>query len=204
MDFIFQKEKIKNFWEWFEQHEEKFRVISNPELVREMLDNQVLQFGKFYWEIGEGEKKPHRFIISPNGNAKMLQLSLAIMNDAPDLPHWEFYGAKPPRDWDFTFEMYDSFVVKRKIDAAEWEYIIRMNPNRKIKLLLYAENIDFLDMEEKLAAADLVLNNIIGEAAKITHIESVTFIPFVDEHQEADIQMMPQLGFEFSSWNFPL
>lgn len=195
---MFHKEKIKNFWDWFEAQEEKFRKITDARLVREMLDNQVLQFGGFYWEIGEGREKPHSFTISPNGNAELLQRSLAIMEDAPESPHWEFYGAKPPRDWDFTFEMYDSFVVKRKIDAAEWEYIMRMTPDRKIKLLLYSENIDFLDMDEKLAAANLVVNNIIGEAAKINHIESVTFIPFVDEHQEVDIQMMPQLGFEFS------
>ena len=191
------QEKIEHFWKWFMEHEEKFRIVTHPNLVREMLDNQVLQFGVFYWEIGEGLEKPHTFTISPNGNEKMLQRSEAIMELAPDLPLWEFYAAKPARDWDFTFEMFDSFMVKRKIDAADWEYIIRMTPERKIRLLLYAENVDFLDMEDKLVAAHLVINNIIGEADKINYVDSVSFIPFVDEHQEADIQMMPQLKFEF-------
>lgn len=92
---------------------------------------------------------------------------------------------------------YDNFVVKQKIDASDWEYIIRMTPERKIKLLIYAENVDFLDDEDKIVAANLVVNNIIGEEDKIIYIESISFIPFVDEHQENDIQMMPQFGFEF-------
>ncbi len=193
----FLQEKIDNFWKWFIEHEEKFRIITDPRNVREMLDNQILQFGPFYWEIGEGTEKPHTFIISPNGDKKLLDISLDIMDEAPDLPHWEFYGAKPSRDWDYTFEMYDNFVVKQKIDASEWEYIMRMSPERKIKLLIYAENIDFLDEEDKMVAANLVVNNIIGEEYKIIYIESISFIPFVNEHQENDIQMMPQFGFEF-------
>ena len=193
----FLREKIDNFWKWFVEHEEKFRIITDPRNVREMLDNQILQFGPFYWEIGEGKNKPHTFIISPNGDRKLLDISLDIMDEAPDLPLWDFYGAKPSIDWDYTFEMYDNFVVKQKIDASDWEYIIRMTPERKIKLLIYAENIDFLDDEDKIVAANLVINNIIGEEDKIIYIESISFIPLVNEHQENDIQMMPQFGFEF-------
>ncbi len=197
MESYFPIEKITVFWEWFEEHEEKFRIITDPNGVREMLDNQVLQFGIFSWEIGEGHNNIHTFTISPNGNDKMLKRSEMIMDYAPDHHKWEFYAAKPSKDWDFTFEMYDSFMVKRTVDAADWEYIIRMTPERKIKLLLYAENVDFLDMDDKLVAADLVVNNIIGEADKINFVESINFIPFVDEHQEMDIKMMPEMQFEF-------
>lgn len=197
MDAYFLDEKIRNFWDWFVEHEEKFRIITDPRMARDMLDNQVLQFGIFAWEIGEGNNKPHTFTISPNGDAKMLRISKAIFEEAPELPQWEFYHARPARDWDFTFEMFDSFMVKQKVDAADWEYIIRMTPERKIKLLLYAENVDFLDMDDKLSAADFVINSIIGEEDKIDFVESIVFIPFIDEHQEEDIQMMPQLKFEF-------
>ena len=197
MESYFPIEKITEFWEWFEEHEEKFRIITDPNGVRERLDNQVLLFGIFSWEIGEGRNNTHTFTISPNGNDKMLKRSETIMEYAPDLPKWEFYAAKPSKDWDFTFEMFDSFMMKRTVDAADWEYIIRMTPERKIKILIYTENVDFLDMDDKLVAADLVINNIIGEADKINFVESISFIPFVDEHQEMDIKMMPELQFEF-------
>ena len=60
------EEKIREFWDWFVTHEKKFRDVKDPEKVVEMLNEQVLEFGFFSWQLGEGEYKPHRFIISPN------------------------------------------------------------------------------------------------------------------------------------------
>ena len=197
MNNILLKNKIVDFWKWFETHEEKFRKIENPDDTRELMDNQILQFGLFAWEIGEGKKKPHTFTMSPNGSMKMLRISEAIMGEAPNLKDWEFYPARPAREWDFTFEMYDSFMMKRTIDAAEWEYILRMTPEMKVRILLYSENIDFLDAEDKMGAADFVLNSIIGEADRIHYVEEVVFIPLVTETQEEDIQPLKELQYDF-------
>ena len=38
------KNKIDEFWNWFVANEEKFRIITDPHLAREMLDNQILQY----------------------------------------------------------------------------------------------------------------------------------------------------------------
>ena len=193
------KNKISDFWNWFVEHEEKFRVIQDPHAAREMLDNQILQFGVFAWEIGEGFDKPHTFTISPNGNSKMLRRSQAIIGEAPDLKYWEFFAARPARDWDFILEMYDSFMVKQKVDTADWEYLFRLTPEFKIRVLLYAENIDFFDEDDKKSASDFVLNSIIGEADKIDYVDSIEFIPFVDETQEDDLKSLHELKFEFES-----
>ena len=79
MESILLKNKIDHFWEWFVKHEKQFRKISNPVATRELLNNQVLQFGVFSWEIGKGQGKPHTFTISPNGDAKMLRRSKASL-----------------------------------------------------------------------------------------------------------------------------
>lgn len=199
MDSAQFRNKINDFWEWFVEHEEKFRIIQDPHAAREMLDNQILQFGVFAWEIGEGRNKPHTFTISPNGSAKMLRRSQAIIGEAPEMKHWEFFAARPARDWDFILEMYDSFMVKQRIDAADWEYLFRLTPEFKIRILLYSENIDFLDEDDKKAAADFVINSIIGEADKIDYVDSIEFIPFVDETQEDDIKSLLEMKFEFES-----
>lgn len=193
------KNKINDFWNWFVEHEEKFRIISDPHAAREMLDNQILQFGVFAWEIGVGQNKPHTLTISPNGNSKMLRRSQAIIGEAPDLKHWEFFAAKPARDWDFILEMYDSFMVKQRIDTADWEYLFRMTPDFKIRILLYAENINFLDEDDKKAASDFVVNSIIGEADKIDYVDSIEFISFVNETQEDDIKSLLEMKFEFEN-----
>jgi hypothetical protein len=191
------KNKINDFWNWFVEHEEKFRIITDPHAAREMLDNQILPFGVFAWEIGEGQNKPHTLTISPNGNSKMLRRSQAIIGEAPDLKYWEFFAARPARDWDFILEMYDSFMVKQRIDTSDWEYLFRLTPEFKIRVLLYAENIDFLDADDKISASDFVINSIIGEADKIDYVDSIEFIPFVDETQEDDIKSLLEMKFEF-------
>ena len=199
MDSVQFKNKINEFWDWFSEHEEKFRIIRDPHAAREMLDNQILQFGVFAWEIGEGRNKPHTFTISPNGNPKMLRRSQAIIGEAPEMKYWEFFAARPARDWDFILEMYDSFMVKQRIDSADWEYLLRMTPGFKIRILLYAENIDFLDDDDKKSAADFVINSVIGEADKIDYVDSIEFISFVNETQEDDIKSLLELKFEFEN-----
>jgi hypothetical protein len=191
------KNKIDEFWNWFVANEEKFRIITDPHLAREMLDNQILQFGVFSWEIGEGKSKPHTLTISPNGNANMLRRSQAIIGEAPNLKDWEFFAAKPARDWDYVLEMYDSFMVKQRINIADWEYLFRMTPNFKIRILIYAENIDFLDEDDKRSASDFVVNSIIGEADKIDYIDSIEFISFVNETQDDYIKSIVEMRFEF-------
>lgn len=193
------KNKINEFWEWFVEHEEKFRIIQDPHATREMLDNQILQFGVFAWEIGEGRDKLHTFTISPNGSSKMLRRSQAIIGEAPEMRYWEFFAAKPARDWDFILEMYDSFMVKQRIDTADWEYLLRMTPEFKIRILLYAENIDFLDEDDKKSAADFVIDSIIGEADRIDYVDSIEFIPLVDETQEDDIKSLLEMKDELEN-----
>ena len=193
------KNKINDFWNWFAEHEERFRIIQDPHAVREMLDNQILQFGAFAWEIGEGKGKPHTLTISPNGNSKLLRLSQAIIGEAPDSNYWEFFAAKPVRDWDFIMEMYDAFMVKQTVDTAEWEYLFRMTPEFKLRILLYAENIDSFDEDDKKSASDFVVDSIIGEADRIDFVDSIEFISFVDETQEEDIKSLLEMKLEFEN-----
>ena len=191
------KNKIDYFWEWFVKHERQFREISDPVATRELLDNQVLQFGIFSWEIGEGRSKPHSFTISPNGDPKMLRRSEAIVGEAPELPEWEFFAAKPAEDWDFIFKMFDSTMLQQTINASEWKYLIEIEEEQKLKILFYTENIDFLDADDKLSAADFVLNQTIGEMDKIYYIDGVSFIDFLEKDQEEDFKSMAVFKLEF-------
>ena len=88
-------------------------------------------------------------------------------------------------------------MLQQTIDAAEWEYILRMTHDRKLSVMIYAENIDFLDADDKPNAADFVLNQIIGETDKIYYIDSVSFIEVLDENQEEDLKLLTEFKFEF-------
>ena len=93
--------------------------------------------------------------------------------------------------------MFDSFMLQQTIDATEWEYIFRITNDRKLSVLMYAENIDFLDLDDKLSAADFVLNQIIGEMDRIYFIDSVSFIEVLDDKQEEDLKLLTEFKFEF-------
>ena len=100
-----------------------------------MLDNQVLQFGVFSWEIRKTENSKHSFIISPNGKEKLLQLSEAIMGEAPPLIDWEFYPAKPAIDWNFVIEVYDNFFVKQTVNTSNWKYQLTSQNEDQIRFI---------------------------------------------------------------------
>jgi len=148
--------KVKQFWDWFIDNEYQFREVTDTKTVVELLNNQVLEFGVFAWELGVGVEKPHSFTISPNGDKKRLFLSRQIFKQAPALQHWEFNYCRPVRkDWDLTFEVED---------------------NQKIAILLKATNIVTIDFDDLPSIADLVVNNMLGEERRINDVHSIRFI----------------------------
>ena len=192
------EQKIRLFWDWFIRHEAQFRVVTDPRAVTEMLNNQVLDFGLFAWEIGKGAYKNHSFTISPNGDKARLRLSKQIIRAAPIMPEWEFYPSKPPRNWDFTFEMFDSAMIKQTFDASEWEYVMLDGPSEQIDLILCADNIRRLDYEDLPQAADLVVTNILGEECKINHIHQIDLVEYLEPEYDHKRKALTELKDDFS------
>lgn len=183
--------KIKQFWDWFIDNEFEFREVTDSKRVVELLNNQVLDFGLFAWEIGEGIDKPHSFTLSPNGDKRRLQLSKDIFEKAPELRQWEFNYCKPINpDWDFTFEVFNSMLVKQTYDASKWEFVLVEEEDQKISILLRAQNIVTLDYDDLPSVGSLVIINLLGEETKIKNIHR---IEFVDEFLPDD-----------EKWTFPL
>ena len=169
--------KVKQFWDWFIDNEYQFREVTDTKTVVELLNNQVLEFGVFAWELGVGVEKPHSFTISPNGDKKRLFLSRQIFKQAPELQHWEFNYCRPVRkDWDLTFEVFNSSMIKQVYDASKWEFVLEEEDNQKIAILLKATNIVTIDFDDLPSIADLVVNNMLGEERRINDVHSIRFI----------------------------
>jgi len=169
--------RIKEFWAWFIDNEYQFREVTDTEKVVELLNNQVLDFGMFAWEIGVGIEKQHSFTISPNGNKDRLRLSRQIVKQAPELRLWEFNYCKPIRsDWDFTLEVFNNMLIKQTYDASKWDFVLEEEENQKIKILFCASNIATLDYDDLPAVGDLVVNNLLGEEMRTNAVHSVQFV----------------------------
>ncbi len=162
--------KIAQFWDWFASNEQMFREIADAEAAKDAMDNQVLEFGLFSWQIEEGGAKPFSLTISPNGDRKRLVISRQIMEAAPISQYWEFHYCKPPGNWDYTFEMYDRFMLRQKYNASDWEYVLFNNPGNNIEVVIRADNLHGLGLDERLDAGELALTNILGEELVIDYL----------------------------------
>ena len=184
--------KIDAFWKWFIQMEEHIVTFFEADVdderasLIERVNNEVLEFGLFAWEISPGTNKPFRFTLSPNGDANRLALSKLIISEAPSrLRNWEFYASKPAKDWDYILSVYDDWMIERPIEAFRWQYVLLEYSDDTFELLVQAKNIQFMDEESQTAAIDQVLNNIVGEECNINYFNEVSIVDkFPPEYQE--------------------
>jgi hypothetical protein len=121
---------IAAFWKWFSANAEE---IAKAALAADRgdvaattiqeLDERIGRLGPFSWEIGPGEHQPNAFVISPSGDHKQLSSTRAIVSTAPTVQGWQFYPAKPPRQWDYSFRLH-SGTSSYDLNAANWRYVL--------------------------------------------------------------------------------
>lgn len=197
MQTNFLQQKIDHFWEWFFEHENVFREDDVPAELVEQLDNHILDFGLFSWQIGDADTKQKFLTISPNGNPKRLELSQQIIDAAPYSGNWEFNYCKQAIDWDYVFEMYDSFMVLQTIDASDWEYTMVEKTSGNVQISLRVMHPSLTDFMDKKAAGDLVMTNILGEEDLIECVEDLILVrSFIPEHQYM-VKKLPSLKQDF-------
>jgi hypothetical protein len=173
--------KIKSFWKWFAENETRIRGVLDTNFPSEKdalindLDNQILEFGMFTWEIGYEPDHSFFLIISPNGNWERLGLSRSIMKLAPNLDDWHFYYAKPAKEWNLQFSLFDNNVIEHQVNASNWTYIL-IKQGDKFKIIIAAGNIAHLDYDTRNAAGDLVVTNLLGEELKIIKIAEIEMV----------------------------
>ena len=196
------REKMEEFWEWFANNEKLIAEILNDDfhegrksLARNM-DNFILQFGMFTWEMGPAEG--HYYLtVSPNGNEELLEVSKELVSYAPVLRRWKFYASKPKKEWDLKFRVFDDWMTGHDVDASDWEYLIeRVSTASKIGIVIAAKSIAHLDQDTKLSAADVVVTSLIGEAFKIQKVESIQIVDEFDEISAAKSKSIFKLGEE--------
>lgn len=183
--------KIAAFWKWFIQAEEHILTFFTEEVdedrapLIERINNQVLEFGLFAWEISPGTQKPFRFTLSPNGDPQRLALSKLIVSKAPKLRNWEYLYAKPAKDWDFVLPIYDDWMIERSLEAFRWQYVLLEYPDDSLELLIKANNLLFMDQDSQEMAIDQVLTNIVGEECNINYFTDVSLVEeFPAEYKE--------------------
>ena len=176
MDQQVLNKKISRFWNWFRENEKLFKDTDNPQAAVEAMDEHILEFGLFSWEIGQGWSKPYYLMISPNGDANRLNISYKLIKAAPDLRDWEFRYCKPPQNWNYQFEIHDRFLVKQTIDASEWEFVLLKTQDGYAEVILRINNMNDVEMDDILNAGEMALTRILGEEAVIDRLAALEVV----------------------------
>ncbi len=195
------EKKIDQFWSWFVQMEGPIRSFFteeepvNKDLIIESMNNRVLDFGMFTWEIGPGKEQPYYFLISPNGDKERLHISRQIIGSAPSLEHWELFPGRQTLDAPLSFNLYDNFYRTCEIDAQEWEFALNGDSNQGFELVIKALNIDYLDEDTQFEAADRVAMGLLGEENFIDFIDEIILVTGFEEEEETRSYPIHQLPF---------
>ena len=191
--------RIESFWTWFVSNEQKIKDViqqgsgNEKELLVNALDNQILAFGLFKWEIGPGDNRPFFFTISPNGSEELLQISTAIIDAAPYLSDWDFYPALPVKAHQLQFTLFDDFLTEHEIDATTWKAVLNPHFSRKVEIMIEAGNISHLAPETLLEAGDIATTHLLGESLKITHVKKIEVLPKLPETYKEEAFLITEL-----------
>jgi len=181
--------KIETFWKWFFGIENQYRKFFteeevNTQLLIEAMNNRVLDFGQFKWEMREGKQGVLQFIISPNGDHELFELSQKIMAEASPHPNWQFLPALPPEKTDYKFQIYDEGMRLCEIDATDWNCFLEKEVDGLIGATILAENIQNLDEDTQVEAAEKLLKKILGEEMFINYIAGLGVVDEFTENEE--------------------
>jgi hypothetical protein len=173
--------KIRQFWEWFSQNCHDFGVDFDNTILLSELDDWISRLGNFSWEIGPGKVKENALVISPNGDIELLQETKEIVQGAQDCTGWEYYYAKPPKEWEllFDFETTDETLIE--VNASEWQYSLLKYEDGMFEIIIRAPNLNGLDDTDKLTAAEITLDGVLGEELRM---QAICAIDVVEEFEE--------------------
>lgn len=158
---------IKKFWDWFSAHHNDFgEYFDNEELLSE-LDHKITDLGDFVWEIGPGINANNQLVISPGGDLDLLSNTKQIISCTKAVPNWEFHYAKPPKQWDFIFDLEKFDGSQVQIDASQWKYVLLKYDDGMFEIIIQTPDLKKLDEEEKLIASEILLDGILGEEKRM-------------------------------------
>lgn len=178
--------EIRMFWEWFLKNCDNFgHKFENAYLVDE-LDDRINKLGDFSWEIGPGKIKEDLLVISPNGDPELLQQTMLIVSNAIPCDNWEFYYAKQPKEWEFRFDFETEDGKQVEIDASQWEYVLLRYEDGLFGIVIKAScHLEPLNDDEKLMAAEMVLDSILGEELRIQKICEIDIVGAFDNAEQS-------------------
>ena len=171
---------VVDFWQWFVGVAPKLAKPQPPEgLIDELTVRVQEDLGVPGWEIGpDPAGAPRMFALSPEGDPELLAVTGAVVDAAPALAGWAFYAARPPRPGaPLRFTMGDV-----DIDASAWRFVCLAAPEGgedETGIVVEQPGLEkrLKREDDRLAAAVICLDGLIGEGRRLETFSEVYAVP---------------------------
>lgn len=182
------EENILDFWRWFVKNELRIKdCISKQDLIEQekivkSLNEYILAFGAFSWDVGQDDNDEWFLTISPNLDQELLKISQVIIALAPPHLEWRFHSAKPSKKWDYQLEVYDELMDVFKVDSSKWNFVALEEEDGSIELNFELFELSNRHEEAIENAITAFIINELGEEFLTTQISNIElFNQFDDE-----------------------
>ncbi|HEY2415438.1 MAG TPA: hypothetical protein VGI40_24560 [Pirellulaceae bacterium] len=154
---------------WWEEFQAKLEKIENafkpksrynlPKLMEETL--QAIHPG-LMWEYGPAvkQKDGYRLVITPESQRYLRPMVRTILERAPKLPNWEFYGYRVPESAELTI---DTVKGRANVDVSDAVVAASPAPGRKVDLYFDFPGQEDLEEDQARQAAFIATETLLGE-----------------------------------------
>jgi hypothetical protein len=180
------KERVEEFWEWYQQVAERFfQTIENnqcADLVDEVSEKMGLLLYDMAWVFGPGENGGHSLTVSGEGLVVKQMLAKYWAECAPPIPGWTFYGSRQPSLSNLLGEMQISVSEEESVDAKNFNIRIRPNKDEQLfDIIAWHENLRIVPEEHHHQILFLLLDEALGEFGTSMWIGEIKIKPIPEE-----------------------
>jgi hypothetical protein len=182
---------IDHWWHEFQAKMEKienaFKPKSRYNLPKFMEETLQAIHPGLMWEFGPAvkQKDGYRLVITPESQRYLRPMVRTILERAPKLPNWEFYGYRVPEAPELTID-----TVKGRVNVDLGDAVVAASPapGRKVDLYFGFPGQEDLEEDQARQAAFIATETLLGEQFLDNWIGEIGLL---SDNPEPAIQPLP-------------
>jgi hypothetical protein len=175
--------KIDAWWREFEDKTDRLRALFSSQARWDLPAWMHMHLGAIHprlmWEFGPATSgQGHRLVITPESAHHLRPLAATILERAPDISGWEFYGHRLPEDVPQT----EATVRGRTgYDIHDFKVRVTRGEHRRVDVSYFSPSAPVKDDPKSLEAAFVVTETLLGEECLDRWIGAIEICPSPNE-----------------------
>lgn len=187
-------EDQRNFWEWFERNEARFRDIQLPrdeEQLDEIQEALHAYCSHLWFETGRADDGCNELIVSAEGRTSYFSAVRTLVASAPRISGWRFIAFKPAQGFDFDTS-YAGITLSPK---ATWYMSLRSSADPSaLGLRIGYAHYDPAREQEFLAGTFIMLECALGELALAEQVQHIEVAALPSSPESSGYLPLPELA----------